>query len=57
MSSGTTDKIKGRAKEAAGALTDNDELRNEGKADHAIGKVKDTAEKLLDKAKDLVKGK
>ena len=57
MSSGTTDKIKGRAKEAAGALTDNDELRNEGKADQAIGKVKDTAEKLLDKAKDLVKGK
>lgn len=31
---------KGRIKEAAGALTGNDELRAEGKTDQAIGKVK-----------------
>jgi uncharacterized protein YjbJ (UPF0337 family) len=55
MSSGTTDKVKGRLKEAAGALTDDDKLKNEGKADQAIGKVKDTAGKILDKAKELVK--
>jgi uncharacterized protein YjbJ (UPF0337 family) len=42
-------------KEAAGALTDDDELRKEGKADQALGKLKDTAGKVLDKAKELVK--
>jgi uncharacterized protein YjbJ (UPF0337 family) len=55
MSSGTTDKVKGRVKEAAGALTDDDRLRNEGKADQTLGKLKDTAGKVLDKAKELVK--
>jgi uncharacterized protein YjbJ (UPF0337 family) len=54
MSSGTTDKAKGRVKEAVGALTDNDRLRRKGKTDQAVGKVKDTAEKVLDKAKKLV---
>ncbi len=33
MSSGTTDKVKGRVKEAAGALTGDKKLKNEGKAD------------------------
>ena len=33
--SGKTDKVKGRIKEAAGALTGNDELREEGKTDQA----------------------
>jgi uncharacterized protein YjbJ (UPF0337 family) len=54
MSSGTTDKAKGRVKEAVGALTDDDRLRRKGKADQAIGKVKDTAEKVVDKEKKLV---
>jgi uncharacterized protein YjbJ (UPF0337 family) len=57
MSSGTTDKVKGRVKEAAGALTDDDKLKKEGKADQAIGKLKDAAGKVLDKAKELVKDK
>jgi uncharacterized protein YjbJ (UPF0337 family) len=39
MSSGTTDKLKGRVKEAAGALTDDDDLKKAGKADQAIGKL------------------
>ena len=56
MSSGTTDKVKGRVKEAAGALTDDKQLKNEGKADQAIGKVKNAAEKVLDKAKEVVRG-
>jgi len=56
VSSGTTDKVKGRLKEAAGALTDDKQLKNEGKADQAIGKVKNAAEKVLDKAKEIVRG-
>jgi uncharacterized protein YjbJ (UPF0337 family) len=54
MSSGTTDEAKGRLKEAAGALTDDDKLRSEGKADQTIGKVKDVAQKVLDKTKKLM---
>ena len=54
MSSSTTDKAKGRLKQAAGALTDNDKLRQEGKTDQAVGKVKETANKIIDKAKKLV---
>jgi len=50
--SGTVDKTKGRIKEAAGALADDDSLRNEGKLDQAIGKVKDAAEKVAHKVKD-----
>ena len=53
---GKTDKAKGRVKEAAGALTDNDSLRREGKIDQAVGKVKDAAEAVDDKVKDVVKG-
>jgi uncharacterized protein YjbJ (UPF0337 family) len=56
MSSGTTDKVKGRVKEAAGALTDDKKLKNEGKLDQAVGKVKNAAEKALDKAKHVVRG-
>ena len=54
MSSGTTDKAKGRVKEAVGALTDDEKFRRKGKTDQAIGKAKDTAEKVIDKAKKLV---
>jgi uncharacterized protein YjbJ (UPF0337 family) len=53
--SGKTDVVKGRLKEAAGALTGNDELRAEGKADQAIGKVKQVAEKAIDKVEEAVK--
>lgn len=55
--SGATDQAKGRVKEAAGAITDDDKLRREGKFDQAVGKVKDTAEKVVDKIRDTVKGK
>ena len=33
--SGKMDQVKGRVKEAAGALADNDKLRREGKVDQA----------------------
>jgi uncharacterized protein YjbJ (UPF0337 family) len=52
--SGKTDELKGRVKEAAGALTGNKELKREGKADQAVGKIKQKAEKVIDKIKDAV---
>src|SRR5580700_7478145 len=55
LMSGTTDMVKGRLKEAAGAVTGNDELRTEGKTDQAIGKIKQVAEKAVDKVEQAVK--
>lgn len=37
---GKVDEGKGRVKEAAGSLTDDDSLKNEGKVDKAAGKTK-----------------
>ena len=54
--SGKADEMKGRVKEAAGALTDDDQLRREGKVDQATGQIKQTAEKAIDKAKDALQG-
>ncbi len=54
--SGAVDKAKGRIKEAAGALTDDERLRREGKIDQAAGKVKDAVDKAVNKVKDAVKG-
>jgi uncharacterized protein YjbJ (UPF0337 family) len=51
MPSGTIDKAKGRAKEAAGALTGDRRLKSEGKLDQAAGKVKDAVGQVADKAK------
>ena len=52
---GKKDEIKGRIKEAAGALTGNDQLRDEGKADQAVGKAKQAVHKVADTVKDAVK--
>jgi uncharacterized protein YjbJ (UPF0337 family) len=51
---GKTDVVKGRIKEAAGALTGNDKLREEGKTDQAVGKAKQNAQKVVDKVKKAV---
>ncbi|HEX5586771.1 MAG TPA: CsbD family protein [Acidimicrobiia bacterium] len=51
---GTTDDLKGRAKEAAGDLTDDDSLKNEGKADRASGKAKDVVADVKDKADEAI---
>ena len=48
------DDAKGRAKEAVGALTDDRELQNEGKADRAAGKVKDAVDTVKDKITEAV---
>ncbi|HUP70542.1 MAG TPA: CsbD family protein [Acidimicrobiales bacterium] len=48
------DEIKGRAKEAAGDLTDNEDLQREGKIDQATGTVKDKVGDAADKVKDIL---
>ena len=47
--SGEADKVKGRVKQAAGDLTDDKDLKREGKVDEAAGKVKDAVDKVKDK--------
>jgi uncharacterized protein YjbJ (UPF0337 family) len=49
-----TDDAKGRVKEAAGALTGDDDLKSEGKADQAGAKVKNAAEHVKDAVSDGV---
>jgi len=51
MVSGKSDELKGRVKEAAGALTGDKKLKREGKVDQAVGKVKQGLEKVIDKVK------
>lgn len=46
------DDAKGRVKEAAGDLTDDDDLKREGKADQAAGKVKDKVGDAVDAVRD-----
>lgn len=47
------DKLKGKAKEAAGRVTDNEKLEAEGKMDQAKGDLKSAAEKAKDTARDI----
>jgi uncharacterized protein YjbJ (UPF0337 family) len=54
MASGKSDELKGRVKEAAGALTGDDELKREGQVDQAAGKIKQAVEKVVDKVKDAI---
>ena len=51
---GRTDVLKGRIKEAVGALTGNDKLRAEGKADQVVGKAKLAVAKVADKTEKFV---
>ena len=53
--SGKTDEVKGRIKEAAGALTGNDKLREEGKTDQAVGETKQAVQQAADTVKKAVK--
>ncbi len=53
--SGRTDIVKGKIKEAAGALTDNDKLREEGRTDQAVGKAKQAIQKVADTVKKAAK--
>jgi uncharacterized protein YjbJ (UPF0337 family) len=51
MTSGASEKIKGRLKEAVGVVTDNKRLKDEGRMDQAVGKVEQAVERVIDKAK------
>ena len=46
---GGADKATGRIKQAVGDLTDDDELKREGKIDEAAGKAKDAIDAIKDK--------
>ena len=52
--SGEMDQMKGRAKQAAGDLTDNEELEREGERDEAAGKLKETVDDAKDGFNDAV---
>jgi uncharacterized protein YjbJ (UPF0337 family) len=55
-----TDQAKGRVKQAAGDLTDDQDLKREGKGDELLGQAKGKLNDLRDKADDAmdaVKGK
>ena len=54
------DQATGKLKEAAGKATGDEELKDEGKAQHGVAKakdsVKDAASKIGDAAKDAARG-
>jgi uncharacterized protein YjbJ (UPF0337 family) len=54
MADGTIDNTKGKVKEAAGDLTGDQGLKNEGKVDKATGSIKEKLEEAADKVKDIV---
>jgi len=49
MADKNVDDAKGKVKEAAGTLTDDKSLKNEGKVDQTKSKAKDTVDKVGDK--------
>ena len=49
-----TDEAKGRVKEATGDLTDDEDLKREGKMDRAGASMKRKANDAVDKAKEKV---
>jgi uncharacterized protein YjbJ (UPF0337 family) len=51
---GKKDDIKGRVKEATGDLTDDDDLKREGKADQFGADIKEKAETAKDKVNEAV---
>lgn len=55
MSDGTMDEAKGRTKEAAGDVTGDQEMKDEGKVDRASGKLKETVGGVAEKAKKMLR--
>jgi len=50
---GKVRELKGRAKEAAGAVAGDEELKREGRSDQRGGKLSQAGEKLRDAAEDV----
>jgi uncharacterized protein YjbJ (UPF0337 family) len=48
------DEAKGRTKQAAGDLTDDEKLKREGKIDRAVSTVKEKVDGVADKIKEKV---
>jgi uncharacterized protein YjbJ (UPF0337 family) len=48
------EEMKGRAKQAAGDLTDDERLKREGKRDEMAGKTKGKIDELAEKGKDVI---
>jgi uncharacterized protein YjbJ (UPF0337 family) len=53
---GKTDIVKGQIEEAAGVLVDNNNIRNKGKSDQLVGKIKKEACKATEQAKKRMRG-
>jgi uncharacterized protein YjbJ (UPF0337 family) len=49
-----SDDVKGRIKEAAGDVTGDKDLQNEGKTDQAAGNIKEKAGNAVDAVKDKI---
>jgi uncharacterized protein YjbJ (UPF0337 family) len=56
MSDKYADEGKGRLKEAAGSLTGDDDLKQEGKADQAKASLKDKVDRAAEKIKGALDG-
>ncbi len=54
MSDSKMDEIKGRAKEAVGSVTDDDEMKREGRNDQRAADLKKGVERAGDRAKDAI---
>jgi uncharacterized protein YjbJ (UPF0337 family) len=52
---GKTEELKGRVKEAAGALTGDEKLKRQGQLDQAAGQIKQSADKMVEAVKIAVK--
>lgn len=50
------DEAKGRTKQAAGDLTDDESLKNEGRVDRAVSDVKEKVDDVADKVKERLPG-
>lgn len=48
--------LKGETKEIAGKVTGDEDLKREGQADKAAGKVKEGIDKVADKVQDTLRG-
>jgi len=53
---GAVENVKGKAKEAAGDVTDDEQLREEGQDQQAVGSVQQTVGKARRKVGDAIEG-
>lgn len=52
--SGEADQMKGRIKQAAGDLADDDDLKREGQRDEGAGKLKEKVDDVKDQVDDAI---